>query len=813
MNGLLQDIRYSLRQMRKSTGFTLTALLSLALGIGATTAIFSVIYGVLIDPYPYKDADRMVHVQLRDPSTGAQTRGPLLQVNGTEYQQLRNSPYVENVFLQQGRGAVLTGDRFPISVLVGDYSPNLFTFMGVRPLLGREFTSTDAPDGTPSPVAVLSYRLWKAQFGGNKEVIGKTIQLDHKLYTVIGIVPPRFTWGDSDVYLPAVPNADPHDYWLSFIRLKPGTNYKAAEANLQSLLDSFTKDDPKDFRHNKRVGIVSLNEQILGRFSGTLILLFVAVTALLIIGCSNISILLLARGTARLHELAMRASVGATRARLIRQLLTESVLLSLTGAVLGVIAAYAGVGMIASFLPFYSFPHEAAIHVNGPVLAFTVAVAFTTGILFGISPAWDLSKPQISELLQAGSARHSGTAHGRSTHRVLIAGQIALTLLLLAGAGAATKAFLSLLHVPLGFDPDHVASFDVALPKGANPTWESRLNENETVRQAIEQVPGVASVSVTPTWLPPFGGFTATFELHSDPALTNAQAMLGLVSPQEFASLHIPLLAGRIFTDEEVRRGAHVALLNRAFVKQFLGGRVPIGERVRSAALKVIRPDFLLTQAPDDWLEVIGVVEDARNDGLERPAKPAIFLPYSFVLPPDQFFIIRSAIDPEAALASVKQKLRELNPEMVVNQDHTLTWWLYTQGWGQNRFIATLFSLFAVLALALAATGLYSVVSYAVTQRTQEVGIRMALGAPRTVILQLIVRSTAIMMGIGVLLGLSLSVALSKIVAAWAGGGSSRDPITLLGSALLLMLVSAMACLVPAWRAASVNPAVALRFE
>lgn len=813
MNGLLQEIRYSLRQMRKSPGFALTALLSLALGIGATTAIFSVIYGVLIDPYPYKDANRMVHVQLRDPSTGPQTRGALLQVNGTEYQDLRRSPYIEDVFLQQGRGAVLTGDHFPISVFVGDYSANLFTFMGVPPVLGREFTPADAPDGKPSPVAVLSYRFWKAQFGGNKDVIGKTIQLDHKLYTVIGVVPSRFTWGDSDVYLPAVPSSNPHDYWLSFIRLKPGTNYKAAEANLQSLLDAFVKDDPKDYRHNRRVGIVSLNEQVLGRFSGTLVLLFVAVTALLVIGCSNVSILLLARGTARQHELAMRASIGATRSRLIRQLLSESVLLSFTGAALGVVAAYVGVGAIASFLPFYSFPHEAAIHVNAPVLAFTVAVALATGILFGLSPAWELSRPQISELLQASSSRHSGTGHGRTTHRMLIAGQVALTLLLLAGAGAATRAFLNLLHIPLGYDPDRVVSFDVALPKGATTTWEARVNANEQLRQTIEQVPGVASASVSPTWLPPFGGFTPKFELRSDPTLTNAQAMLGLVSPQEFATLHIPMVAGRNFTDEEVRRGAHVALLNRAFVKEFLAGHLPIGERVRSAGLKVEQPDFMLAQSPDDWLEVIGVVEDARNDGLDRPTKPAIFLPYSFVLPPDQFFLVRTAIDPEAVLASIKQKLREVNPEMVVNQDHTLSWWLYTQGWGQGRFIATLFSLFAVLALALAATGLYSVVSYAVTQRTQEVGIRMALGAPRALILQLVVRSTVIMLGAGLLLGLGLSIALSKTVAAWAGGGSPRDPVTLFASAILLMLVAGIACLVPAWRAASLNPAVALRYE
>jgi hypothetical protein len=289
--------------------------------------------------------------------------------------------------------------------------------------------------------------------------------------------------------------------------------------------------------------------------------------------------------------------------------------------------------------------------------------------------------------------------------------------------------------------------------------------------------------------------------------------MLGLVSPEEFSTLHVPLLAGRLFTDQEIRRAAHVAVVNRTFVKQFLAGHLPIGERVRSPALKVEQPDFLLAQAPDDWLEVIGVVEDARNDGLERSTKPAIFLPYSFVLPPDQFFIVRTGIDPDAALASIKQRLRELNPEMVVNQDHTLSWWLNTQGWGQGRFIATLFSIFAVLALVLAATGLYSVVSYAVSQRTQEVGIRMALGAPRANILRLVVMSTAVVLGVGLALGLGLSIALSRTVAAWAGGGSPRDPITLLGSALLLMLVSAIACLLPAWRAASVNPVVALRYE
>ncbi|HEX9111749.1 MAG TPA: FtsX-like permease family protein, partial [Terriglobales bacterium] len=654
---------------------------------------------------------------------------------------------------------------------------------------------------------------WQRQFAGNRNVVGQTVELNHKLYTVIGVVPSRFTWGDSDVYLPAMPSADPHDYWMSFIKLKPGVKHTAAGAELQLLVDRFTKEDPKDFRRDRRVAIVTLNQEVLGRFSGTLVLLFVAVIALLVIGCSNVSILLLARGIARQHELAVRASIGASRTRLIRQLLTESVLLSVAGAALGVLVAYRAVGTLSSMLPLYSFPHEAAIRVNATVLAFSAAVAVITGILFGISPAWQLSHPPISELIQANSTKHSGSARSRNTHRLLIAGQVSLTLLLMAGAGAAMKAFLALTHTPLGFDPDHVIALGTALPKGTNTTWQARLNTNETIRHAVEEVPGVTSASVSTTWFPPFGGFNAKIEIRSKPTLTGAEAILALVSPQEFTTLRIPLMAGRVFDDAELNRAAHLALVNQAFVKQFLSEGNPIGQNVRSPMLKVEMPDLLLAQAPDDWLEIIGVVGDARDDGLDHPVKPAVFLPYSFVLLPDVPLLARVKGNPEAAIQLVKQRLRDLNPELVVSQDHTLAWWLETQGWGQGRFIATLFSLFAVLALALAGTGLYSVVSFSVTQRTQEVGIRMALGAPRANILRLVISSTALMLAAGVAVGLTLSLALDHIVRAWAGGGSPRDPVTLLFSALILILVATIACVVPAWRAATVNPVVALRYE
>ena len=808
MRTLVQDLRYAFRQFLKSPGFTASAVLSLMLGIGATTAIFSVVYGVLLDPYPYKDAKRMVHVELKDKNG----RGPLLIVNGTQAQEVLKASSVEDAFLQDEKRENLTGDKFPVSVLVGLYSPNVFDYMGVPPLLGREFTPADAPGGNPEPVAVLSYLFWQRQYGASHDVIGKLIELDHKPYTVIGVVPPRFTWGDDDVYLPALPNADPHYYWNSFVKLKPGTKYSAVQAEMQSLVDRFAKDDPKNYPQERRVKIVSLNEEVLGRFAGTLVFLFGAVVVLLLIGCANVSILLLARGTARQHELAVRTSMGAGRGRLIRQLLTESVLLSATGAALGVLAAYWGVKVLSTMLPYYSFPHEAAIHVNAMVLIFSAAIALFTGILFGISPAYQLSRPQLGALIQASSAKLTGSARSRNTHRLLIAGQVALTLLLLAGAGGAMKTFVAKVHTPLGFDPDHVFAMNVALPKGAALTWQERINENEMIRLVVAQTPGVAEAGVSTTWFPGFGGFNAKIEVQSKPTLTDAQAVLTLISPQLLATLRIPLLRGRIFDDAESKRAAHLAMVNQAFVKQYLGDIDPIGQSVRSPQLKIDQPNLLSAQSPDDWLEVVGVVGDARNDSLDHPVKPAIFLPYSFILPTEEAFIVRASGDPDTAIRSVKERLREVNSELVVGRDHTLSWWLDTDGWGRERFIATLFGIFAVLALVLAATGLYSVVSFGVTQRTQELGIRMALGARPASVVKLVLGSTAAMLSVGVAVGLTLSVILNRVVTSWAGG-SSRDPVTLILAASILFLVAGVACVLPAWRAASIDPMRALRLE
>jgi predicted permease len=437
-----------------------------------------------------------------------------------------------------------------------------------------------------------------------------------------------------------------------------------------------------------------------------------------------------------------------------------------------------------------------------------------TGILFGISPAWQLSQPQLGPLIQSSSTKMTGSTRGRNLHRLLIAGQVALTLLLMAAAGSAMKSFIALTHTPLGFDPDHVLSFDVTLPKGAKQSWQERLNSEEAVRRAVEQTPGISSAGISASWFPPFGGFRAKIEIQSKPTLTDSEAVMALVSPELFATLRIPLLSGRVFNQTEVMNAAHLALVNQAFVKEYLSDRNPLGQSVRSPMLKFDQASFMFAQSPDDWLQVIGMVTDTKNDGLQRPAKPMIFLPYTFVLPPDQFFFVRASGDPETTMRSIRQRLREISSEFIVadSPNYTLAWRLDTQGWGQERFIATLFGVFAFLALALAATGLYSVVSFVVTQRTQELGIRMALGARRGNVIQLVLASTAVTLAMGVAAGLGLSVILGRVLTSWIGS-SSRDPLTLLAAAAVLFLVAVIACAFPAWRAASVEPMQALRTE
>ncbi len=818
MESVLRDVRFSVRQLVKNKGFALTAILSLALGIGATTAVFSVVYGVLLDPYPYKDAKRMVHVELFD-KDGRQMG--LVFNTGAELNDLKQAKCVDDIFMQGGNTVTMTGDQIPVSVQLGEYTPNVFEYMGVPPLLGRQFTTADMTDGKASPVAVLSYLFWKKQFGANRNVLGKSIEVDHKLYTVIGVAAPRFTWGDSDVYVPFIPTGDPHDYRNSFIKLKPGVTLEAANAELEALILSFKDRDPKNYAPVVRTKTVTLNEDLLGKFSGTLMLLFGAVVLLLIIGCANVSILMLARGTARTHELALRSSMGASRWRVMRQLLTESVLLSLTGAAIGIMLAFGAVKWIAAAMPYYSFPHEAAIHVSLPVLFFSVLLAVLTGVLFGVSPALQLSRPNLNGLIQSGSGRHSGGGGDRKTHRALITGQVALTLVLLTIAGAATRAFLTAYRVPLGFDVDKVTSLNLALPRKSYPGWTERANKYESVRQAIASAPGVEQVTISSTWLPPMQGYSVKTEIEGKQDLTGIQSQVVLTTPEMFATLGIPLVQGRDFTQSEMMSDAHVALVNQAFVRKYLDNRDPIGHHVKSPMLKFDQQDFVFGQDNEGWFEIIGVVADARNNGgfrntesngKELPIEPSFYVPHTVVLTPYMNFLVRTKGDAAAAIRSAEQKIQALDPEIAVVDQHPLTWYMDTMIWGQQRFIAALFAIFSLLGLVLAATGLYSVVSFSVSQRNQEMGIRMAVGAQRIDILGLVLKSVVSTVGIGIVLGLALSVVLNRVVAHWVQA-SSRDPLLLLTVAVILAVIALFACIWPARRAATLDPMKALRTE
>jgi predicted permease len=664
----------------------------------------------------------------------------------------------------------------------------------------------------------LSYLFWKKQYGASPDILGKTIELDHVAYTVIGIAPPRFTWGDSDVYRIAQPNSDPHNYYNVFLRIKPGVSHEVLAAELQPLVNRFAQQDTANFPQNSKVTIVTLNDEIMGHFKGALLFLFAAVLLLLFIGCANVSILLLARGSARQHEFAIRSSIGAGRGRMVRQLLTESVLLSLLGAALGVLMAYQGVDLIAAHLPTDSFPHEASagIHVNGYVLLFSTGLAVFTGILFGLSPAWQLSRPQsgpqLGQIMQAGSVKLAGKANTNKTHMLLIVGQVALTMLLLATAGAAIRGFLKLYHTPLGFDPDHVFVLSITLPKNNSEAWQQRANLQESLRQAATQTPGVSGISVSTTWYPPLNVFTAKIDISNLPNRTDAQAGVLLASPDILSTLRIPLLSGRNFTAQETATAAHVATVNQAFVRQFFPGGNPIGQSVRCPRLKDVCNDCLKAADAGGWFQIVGVLGDARNDGLVRPTLPAVFLPYTVVLPPNIFLVGRAASDPDIAMRTIGERLHKQNPGIYVSQQRQMSWMLENQAWATEHFLANLFGIFAFLALALAATGLYSVVSYSASQRTQEIGIRMALGAPRSSVMRLVLESSLLTVTIGAATGLALALALNHSLSNVIQGGSN-DPLTLLTVACVLLLVAAIACSVPALHAARLDPMRALREE
>lgn len=811
MQTMFQDLRFALRQITRSPGFSLTAILSLALGIGATVSVFSVIYGAIFNAWPYAGFDRVCQVNVIDKAGRENNPG----LNGPQIRQLRQANAVEDVIALDSWNLTITGSDLPEDVKGITFSGTAFPFFGMPAVLGRYIQPSDAPDTQdPQPVAVLSYKFWRRHFDGDPTIVGKNIQLVHKDYSILGVMPPRFTWGDGDVYVPLRVSQDPTVRYQVELKLKPGVGVEAAEAEFRPLFQQFDKETPNYFPPDFRISLRKTGDFYVQDLRGTLYLLFGAVALLLMIGCGNVSILLLARGTARQHEFAIRSAVGASRARIVRQLLTESLLLALVGAGLGVLLAYRSVEFIVARLPEYSFPHEADFHVNLPVLLFSVALAILSGVIFGIFPALASARREINQVMQAGTHKVAGTVRGKRMHSGLIAGQIALTLLLLTAAGAAIQGFSRMMRNPLGYDPHNVMSLGIPIHENTYTTWAERSAYFAQLRERVASMPGVVSASISSNATPPDNGWTQSFEILGKTSAEQQESRLNFISPEYFATLQIPLVEGRLWDQSEIARGAKLALVNQAFVHRYLPGEDILGRSVRVPRLTSQSHYQLTVPESNGWLQIIGVAGDALDDGIDKPIVPAIFLPYTVNMWMGTQILVKTQGEPLAMLHSVRQQIAAANPDQQVNSGvWSLEEWIAREPEvARSRLVSILFAAFSGLALALAGVGLYSVVSYSVVQRTGEFGIRMALGAQRADVLRTVMLSAATSVGLGLAAGAALSFGLGRIITRWVENGA-HDPLMVLGVSLLVIVVATLACVVPALRALAVDPMTALRYE
>ena len=635
------DIRYGLRALRRNPGFAAVAVLSLALGIGATTAMFSLIYAVLLHPFPYADADRIVNPIISDKQHPDDWIW--FDLSKAQLDDLRLAAPVDSALGFNNTHLEITNGGLPEDVWGTYLTENAGTFFGVRPLLGRNIEASDAENGGRS-VVVLNYRFWQRHFAGDPHVIGQTLEIDHASYTIVGVMPRSFAFHDTigvgDVYLPGSLMRDDANVssgsYLPWIKLRPGVTLAAANAALEPMVRQFTKQHPESFPDNLHLTLQPILvpfQQDIGR---TLTLLLAGVVLLLIIGCANCSILLLARGSARRPELAIRSAIGASRWRIVRQLLVEAVVISCTGAILGVAASY-WLAKLPLMLSPDSFPAESVIRINGPILAFSVALALFCGVLFGLVPALRLSRHDSAGMLPG---RQIGVAAAPAKHRwsVLIAAQVALTLLLMATAGTAIRSFLQLTRVPLGYTPANVMKLGIMMHVQDRDEWsriqshEARTAYIEQIREKMASVPGLSTVAVGSNGMPPHSGNESSFEIDGNRDREQPQARVMLVDQQYFAALRIPLLQGRLWNTDENNRGDFIAVVNRAFATRYLSSSNTMGRQLRIPDLTPKNRYQVSSAQSTAWRQIIGVVGDARNDGVDRPVVPAIYLPYTTVM-------------------------------------------------------------------------------------------------------------------------------------------------------------------------------------
>jgi putative ABC transport system permease protein len=820
MSTLLQDVKYGLRQLRRSPGFTAVAVITLALGIGATTAIFSVIDTVLLQPLPFPQPDRLVQLAVKFP----QGNGIILSI--PEYMQMRQATKALQDFTLydfRGPGINLTGGDRPEQLKGIRTSANYFQLFGATVEIGRPYSADEDRPGGPH-VAVISYGLWQSRFGGKRDVVGKTIELGGEPFVVTGVLARDFHPDPPvDIWLPL--QADPEStdmahYLIGAARLKAGATVAEANAQLGVITDAYRRKSPRSMPPKANFGVVPMREILVSNIRPTLLVLLGAVAFVLLIACANVANLLLARATLRKREIAIRAAVGAGRGRIIRQLLTESVLLSLGGGAVGLMVGFAGVRALLAINPG-NIPrigeNGAAVAMDWRVLLFTFAVAVLTGILFGLIPALNASRSDLqSTLKESGARQGTGFRHNKS-RSILVVTEVALALVLLAGAALLIRTLVAMRRVDPGFDARNVLTMEMSL---TGPRFEKTAGVAAVIRDAEQQVvsiPGVAAVSMSCS-LPLAGQYGLPFNIIGRP-LTGKSPFTGgaewsTVSPDFFKVFHIPLLQGRVFTDLDVSAAPHVVIINESFAKHYWPKSSPVGEQMIIA--KGVGPEFA-----EPARTIVGVVGDVRDGGLNRNPPPIMYVPLAQV--PDgvmalnnrispMYWAVRTQMPPFSLRTAIQEKLRDASGGLPVAHFQTMDQRV-VESTARTDFDMVLLCIFAGVALLLAGIGIYGLIAYSVEQRTQEIGIRMALGAKSKDVRNMVVKQGMLLALIGVVIGVGAALGLTRLITSMLYGVKAWNPFIYVTVAVLLSLIALVACYIPARRAAKVDPMDALRYE
>jgi len=811
LGDLWQDLGYGMRMLLKNPGFTVVAVIALALGIGANSAIFSVVNTVLLRPLPYQDPDRLVMVW-EDRTKQGFPRDTPAAGNFSDWRD--QNQVFEGMAAIADQSFNLTGTGEPERIDGKRVSANLFQLLGVEPQLGRAFLpEEDQPGG--NRVVVISHGLWQRRFGSDASITGKPLTLNGESYLVVGVMPPQFQFPgpDDELWVPIALTseqaANRRRHYLQVIaRIKPGVGLEQAQTELNTIATRLQQQYPNT---NTNVGaaVVPLHEQFVGDIKPALFVLLGAVGFVLLIACANVANLLLARAAVRQKEITIRMALGASRMRLIRQFLTESMLLAALGGIVGLLLSLWGVSLLKAFIP-ENISQAAAITIDARVLGFTLLVSALTGLIFGLAPAAQTSSFNLNETLKEGGRDSVAGSRGNRMRGLLVIAEVAVSLILLIGAGLLINSFLRLRNVDPGFRADNLLTMQVVLPELKYPDQARRSAFYTELISRIEALPGVNSAAVT-NWIPLVRqGDSIGFSIEGrpDPAPGQGQrpsVVTRVVSPHYFQTMGIGLLQGRGFVEQDRVDAPAVAVINETMARRFWPDQDPLGKRITPAAAA--------SADPDDWITIVGVAKDVRQFELVADPKPQMYLSYQQV----EFFaprnlVVSTAVDPLGLAATVRKTVWEIDKDQPVSNIRTMEEVL-SESIARQRFSMLLLGIFAGVALVLAAVGIYGVMSYSVAQRTHEIGIRMALGARRSDVLKLTVGGGLKLVLAGVAIGLAAAFILTRVMSSLLFGVSATDPTTFIIISLVLIAVAVLASYIPARRATRIDPMVALRYE